>query len=138
MLNPFLSRTAYKTVTSLTVVAMLTSIIISQTHRSVTNLTKLVLLLRQVKSSTQVKAQKRLRQEISLDALRNNRSMCHQMIMGSGKTTVVAPLFDEEEVCRRCQKTWGGIILAMRRCLLTCARKLPLLTKMTSNLSSAK
>jgi len=146
MLNPFLSRTAYKTVTSLTVVAMLTSIRISQTHRALTNLTKLVLLLRQVKSSTQLKAQKRLCQEISLlsstiasdltserhymnfnnstgkitfdprflvfeftysimlrksqvilvnrfmDALRNNRSMCHQMIMGAGKTTVVAPL----------------------------------------------
>lgn len=27
-----------------------------------------------------------------LDSLRNNQSMCHQMIMGAGKTTVVAPL----------------------------------------------
>lgn len=27
-----------------------------------------------------------------IDALKNNRSMCHQMIMGAGKTTVVAPL----------------------------------------------
>jgi hypothetical protein len=35
-LNPFLSFTAYKTVTSLTVVAMLTSIRISQTHRALT------------------------------------------------------------------------------------------------------
>ena len=35
-LNPFLSATAYKTVTSLTVVAMLTSIRISQTHRALT------------------------------------------------------------------------------------------------------
>jgi hypothetical protein len=141
MLNPFLSRTAYMTVTSLTVVAMLTSIRISQTHRALTNLTKLVLLLRQVKNAAPPKAQKRLCQEISLlsstiandltserhymsfdsnagkitfdprflvfeftysimlrksqvilvnrfmDALRNNRSMCHQMIMGAGKTT---------------------------------------------------
>ncbi len=35
-LNPFLSPTAYKTVTSLTVVAMLTSIRIGQTHRALT------------------------------------------------------------------------------------------------------
>lgn len=35
-LNPFLSPMAYKTVTSLTVVAMLTSIRISQTHRALT------------------------------------------------------------------------------------------------------
>jgi hypothetical protein len=27
-----------------------------------------------------------------MDQLRNNRSMCHQMIMGAGKTTVVTPL----------------------------------------------
>lgn len=27
-----------------------------------------------------------------MDALRNNHSMCHQMIMGAGKTTVVTPL----------------------------------------------
>lgn len=27
-----------------------------------------------------------------VQALKNNRSMCHQMIMGAGKTTVVAPL----------------------------------------------
>jgi len=27
-----------------------------------------------------------------MNALRNNRSMCHQMIMGAGKTTVVTPL----------------------------------------------
>lgn len=27
-----------------------------------------------------------------LYALKNNKSMCHQMIMGAGKTTVVAPL----------------------------------------------
>jgi hypothetical protein len=27
-----------------------------------------------------------------MDSLRNNRSMCHQMIMGAGKTTVVTPL----------------------------------------------
>ena len=35
-LNPYLSPTAYKTVTSLTVVAMLTSIRIGQTHRALT------------------------------------------------------------------------------------------------------
>jgi len=35
-LNPFLTSTAYKTVNSLTVVAMLTSIRISQTHRALT------------------------------------------------------------------------------------------------------
>lgn len=35
-LNPYLSVTAYKTVTSLTVVAMLTSIRIGQTHRALT------------------------------------------------------------------------------------------------------
>ena len=146
MLNPFLSRIAYTTVTSLTVVAMLTSIRISQTHRALTHLTKLVLLLRQVKGTNQPKAKTRLSQEIILlsstiandltserhymsfdpnagkirfdprflvfeftysimlrksqvilvnrfmDALRNNKSMCHQMIMGAGKTTVVAPL----------------------------------------------
>jgi hypothetical protein len=35
-LNPYMSSVAYKTVTSLTVVAMLTSIRISQTHRALT------------------------------------------------------------------------------------------------------
>ena len=35
-LNPYLTATAYKTVTSLTVVAMLTSIRIGQTHRVLT------------------------------------------------------------------------------------------------------
>ena len=35
-LNPFLSPTAYKTVTSLMVVSMLTSIRIGQTHRALT------------------------------------------------------------------------------------------------------
>ena len=35
-LNPYMSAVAYKTVTSLTVVAMLTSIRISQTHRALT------------------------------------------------------------------------------------------------------
>ena len=27
-----------------------------------------------------------------IESLKHNRSMCHQMIMGAGKTTVVAPL----------------------------------------------
>ena len=35
-LNPYMSGVAYKTVTSLTIVAMLTSIRISQTHRALT------------------------------------------------------------------------------------------------------
>jgi hypothetical protein len=147
-LNPFLSRQAYRTVTSLTIVAMLTSIRIGQTHRALTNLTKLVLLLRTVQSSNPPALQQRLCQEISLlsqtiatdvtnerhymtmssavdpttirfdprflvfeftysimlrksqvmlvnkfmTSLKQGKSMCHQMIMGAGKTTVVAPL----------------------------------------------
>ena len=148
ILNPFLSRQAYKTVTSLTIVAMLTSIRIAQTHRALTNLTKLVLLLRKINSNNQPALQQRMCQEILLlastvatditnerhfmkmssavdptcitfdprflvfeftysimlrksqvilvnkfmGALQQNKSMCHQMIMGAGKTTVVAPL----------------------------------------------
>uniref|UniRef100_A0A7R9W9B5 ubiquitinyl hydrolase 1 n=1 Tax=Pseudictyota dubia TaxID=2749911 RepID=A0A7R9W9B5_9STRA len=143
-LNPYLTGTAYKTVTSLTVVAMLTSIRISQSHRVLTGLAKLMLLLRKVKGSDDPHKQRRVCQEISLQAsqvatnltcerhfmkvdpsaitfdprylvfeftyslllrksqvvlvnkfmrsLNNGKSMCHQMIMGAGKTTVVAPL----------------------------------------------
>ena len=145
-LNPYMSSVAFKTVTSLTVVAMLTSIRISQTHRALSSLTKLIQLLRGVKVSNKAEEQSRICQEIKLqsskvatdlateryfmrptadgnfiefdprylvfeftyslmlrksqvilvnkfmDALRNNRSMCHQMIMGAGKTTVVTPL----------------------------------------------
>lgn len=175
-LNPHMSSVAYKTVTSLTVVAMLTSIRIGQTHRALTrcvlaemprcrfptsrypfvltrlnsccccSLSKLILLLRRVKGSNQTDEQSRICQEIKLQAskvasdvanerhfmklsadsnfiefdprylvfeftyslmlrksqvilvnkflgaLRNNQSMCHQMIMGAGKTTVVTPL----------------------------------------------
>lgn len=129
---------------SLTVVAMLASIRIGQSHRALAGLSHLVKLLRSVKSSNSAEAQTRLCQEIGLQsskvavdltcerhfmqitadavqfdprflvfeftyslmlrksqvilvnkfiqALKNNRSMCHQMIMGAGKTTVVAPL----------------------------------------------
>jgi hypothetical protein len=146
-LNPYMSATAYKTVTSLTVVAMLTSIRISQTDRALTSLAKLVLLLRSVKGPSKLEERARVCQEIQLqaakvatditaeryfmkmdntnsafiefdprylvfeftyslmlrksqvilvnkfmDSLRNGRSMCHQMIMGAGKTTVVTPL----------------------------------------------
>lgn len=167
-LNPHMSSVAYKTVTSLTVVAMLTSIRISQTHRALTryvsripksvtflssaashtpySLSQLILLLRQVKGSNSTEEQARICQEIKLqaskvaadvanerhfmkptadsnyiefdprylvfeftyslmlrksqvilvnkfmDALRRDQSMCHQMIMGAGKTTVVTPL----------------------------------------------
>jgi hypothetical protein len=135
---------AYKTVHSLTVVAMLASIRIGQSHRALAGLSNLVKLLRSVKSNNTPEVQARLCQEIALqsskialdvtcerhfmqvtadtvqfdprflvfeftyslmlrksqvilvnkfiDALKNNRSMCHQMIMGAGKTTVVAPL----------------------------------------------
>ena len=146
-LNPYMSSTAYKTVSSLTVVAMLTSIRIGQTHRALTSLSKLILLLRGVKSTNKPQQRDRISKEIKLqaakvatditnerhfmkvnpqnpnyitfdprylvfeftyslmlrksqvilvnkfmDSLRNNRSMCHQMIMGAGKTTVVTPL----------------------------------------------
>ena len=143
-LNPYLSGSAYKTVNSLTVVAMLASIRIGQSHRALAGLSHLVKLLRQVKGGNAPDAQKRLCQEISLQsskvasdltcerhfmktspaavefdprflvfeftysmmlrksqvtlvnkflhALKSGRSMCHQMIMGAGKTTVVAPL----------------------------------------------
>jgi len=143
-LNPYLSATAYKTVTSLTVVAMLTSIRISHSHRVLTGLSKLMLLLRGVRGTNNPTQQKRECQEITLQAsqvatdltserhfmkvspsmiqfdprylvfeftyslmlrksqvilvnkfihtLKSNKSMCHQMIMGAGKTTVVAPL----------------------------------------------
>jgi hypothetical protein len=146
-LNPYMSGVAYKTVTSLTVVAMLTSIRISQTHRALTSLSKLILLLKRVKSSNDRLVQQRICSEIKLqaskvalditnerhfmkmnpsnpnfiefdprylvfeftyslmlrksqvilvnkfmDAIREGRSMCHQMIMGAGKTTVVTPL----------------------------------------------
>ena len=146
-LNPYMSATAYKTVTSLTVVAMLTSIRIAQTDRALTSLAKLVLLLRGVQGSYKAEDRVRVCQEIQLqaakvasditseryfmkmdstnptfiefdprylvfeftyslmlrksqvilvnkfmNALRNGKSMCHQMIMGAGKTTVVTPL----------------------------------------------
>ena len=145
-LNPHMSEVAYKTVTSLTVVAMLTSIRISQTHRALSSLSKLILLLRAVKGSNAAEEQARAVQEIKLqsskvasdidngrhfmsvtadgnfiefdprylvfeftyslmlrksqvilvnkltNALQRNQSMCHQMIMGAGKTTVVTPL----------------------------------------------
>ena len=145
-LNPYMSSVAYRTVTSLTVVAMLTSIRISQTHRALSSLEKLALLLREVKGSNNGVEQARICKEIKLqaskvatdvanerhymsltadsnyiefdprylvfeftyslmlrksqvilvnklmNALRNNHSMCHQMIMGAGKTTVVTPL----------------------------------------------
>ena len=182
-LNPYMSGVAYKTVTSLTIVAMLTSIRISQTHRALTryvfdkgivtysillatkslfltvfcfvsrhkshSLTKLMNLVRGVKQSNNDAGQRgRMCQEIKLqsqkvatditnerhfmkvnasnpnfiefdprflvfeftysillrksqvilvnkflESLRdNNQSMCHQMIMGAGKTTVVTPL----------------------------------------------
>jgi hypothetical protein len=143
-LNPYLSSAAYKTVNSLTVVAMLASIRIGQSHRALGGLSNLVKLLRNVKSKNTQDVQKRLCQEIDLQAskvaadltckrhfmrvtpnavefdprflvfeftyslmlrksqvilvnkflhaLKNNSSMCHQMIMGAGKTTVVAPL----------------------------------------------
>eukprot|EP00957_Ditylum_brightwellii_P110317 8413800-Ditylum_brightwellii.AAC.1 len=134
-LNPYLSSDAYKTVTSLTAVSMLTSIRIGQSHRALTSLSKLILLLRKVDSSNAPDVQTRLCQEISLQAsmtasdltserhfmkmsaseivfdprylvfeftyslmlrksqvilvdkfmsaLREGRSMCHQMIMGA-------------------------------------------------------
>ena len=171
-LNPYLSSAAYKTVNSLTVVAMLASIRIGQSHRALAGLSRLVKLLRSVKSSNTPEVQKRLCQEIGLQSskvatdvtcerhfmnvtpnavqfdvsnwlcidtfvhnfqvathsllscvywqprflvfeftysmmlrksqvilvnkflhsLKNGKSMCHQMIMGAGKTTVVAPL----------------------------------------------
>ena len=143
-LNPYLSSAAYKTVTCLTVVAMLASIRIGQSHRALAGLHHLVKLLRRVKSQNTPDIQKRLCQEIGLQsskvaedltcerhfmrvspkavefdprflvfeftyslmlrksqvllvnkflyALKNGKSMCHQMIMGAGKTTVVAPL----------------------------------------------
>ena len=143
-LNPYLSSAAYKTVNSLTVVAMLASIRIGQSHRALGGLANLVKLLKNVKSNNTTKIKTRLCQEIGLQAskvaadltserhfmritpnvvefdprflvfeftyslmlrksqvtlvnkflhaLNNNTSMCHQMIMGAGKTTVVAPL----------------------------------------------
>ena len=147
-LNPYMSGVAYKTVTSLTVVAMLTSVRIGQTDRALTSLTKLMLLVRQVKPETDPALRVRMCQEIKLQSLKvatdisterhymkmsstnpnfiefdprylvfeftyslmlrksqvilvnkfldslvnNNQSMCHQMIMGAGKTTVVTPL----------------------------------------------
>jgi hypothetical protein len=146
-LNPYMSGVAYKTVTSLTVVAMLTSIRISQTHRALTSLAKLILLLRRVNVANKPDERWKIAQEIKLqaskvaldianerhymkmnaanpnfiefdprylvfeftyslmlrksqvilvnklmDSLLNNKSMCHQMIMGAGKTTVVTPL----------------------------------------------
>jgi len=145
-LNPYMSGVAYKTVTSLTVVAMLTSIRISQTHRALTSLSKLILLLRKVNACNHEEERRKIAQEIMLqsskvaldianerhymkmatnpnfiefdprylvfeftyslmlrksqvilvnklmDSLRQNKSMCHQMIMGAGKTTVVTPL----------------------------------------------
>ena len=139
-LNPYLSSSAYKTVNSLTVVAMLASIRIGQSHRALAGLSHLVKLLRQVKPSNSPDTQKRLCQEISLQSskiatdltterhfmtvsptavtfdprflvfeftyglmlrksqvilvnkflhsLKQGKSMCHQMIMGAGKTTV--------------------------------------------------
>ena len=138
---------AYKTVTSLTVVAMLTSIRISQTHRALTSLSKLTLLLRKVNVANKPEEQYKIVQEIKLqsskvaldianerhymkmnpanpnfiefdprflvfeftyslmlrksqvilvnklmNSIRQGKSMCHQMIMGAGKTTVVTPL----------------------------------------------
>ena len=145
-LNPHMSGIAYKTVTSLTVVAMLTSIRISQTHRALSSLSKLLFLLRRVDSKDEHKDRSRICQEIKLQAskvasdvanerhfmqvtsdgnyiefdprylvfeftyslmlrksqimlvnklmaaMNSNQSMCHQMIMGAGKTTVVTPL----------------------------------------------
>ena len=146
-LNPYMSGVAYKTVTSLTVVAMLTSIRIGQTHRALTSLSKLILLLRRVNPQNKPDEQRKIAQEIKLqaskvaldvtnerhymrmnpanpnyiefdprylvfeftyslmlrksqvilvnkliDSLKNGKSMCHQMIMGAGKTTVVTPL----------------------------------------------
>ena len=145
-LNPHMSGIAYKTVTSLTVVAMLTSIRISQTHRALSSLAKLRQLVKKVSSLNDEKTQLRICQEIKLqstkvatdvanerhfmtftedgnylefdprylvfeftyslmlrksqvllvnklmNAIRNGQSMCHQMIMGAGKTTVVTPL----------------------------------------------
>ena len=145
-LNPYMSNIAYRTVTSLTVVAMLTSIRISQTHRALSSLAKLILLIRRVNSGNSPEEQSRICKEIKLqsakvatdianerhfmkmttdgnyiefdprylvfeftyslmlrksqvilvnklmNALQNGRSMCHQMIMGAGKTTVVTPL----------------------------------------------
>jgi len=146
-LNPYMSGVAYKTVTSLTVVAMLTSIRISQTHRALTSLSKLILLLRKVNASNKPADRHTIVQEIKLQSskvatdianerhymrmnsanpnfiefdprylvfeftyslmlrksqvilvnklmasIRQGKSMCHQMIMGAGKTTVVTPL----------------------------------------------
>jgi Protein of unknown function (DUF3638)/Protein of unknown function (DUF3645) len=146
-LNPYMSGVAYKTVSSLTVVAMLTSIRISQTHRALTSLSKLILHVRKVKATNSPEERQKIVQEIKLQAstvaldianerhymktnaqnpnfiefdprflvfeftysimlrksqvilvnklmnsLRNGKSMCHQMIMGAGKTTVVTPL----------------------------------------------
>lgn len=143
-LNPYLSSVAYKTVNSLAIVAMLASIRIGQSHRALAGLSHLVRLLKSVKSTNTPEVQKRLCQEIGLQAskvaadltcerhfmkvtpnavefdprflvfeftyslmlrksqvtlvnkflhaLKSGKSMCHQMIMGAGKTTVVAPL----------------------------------------------
>ena len=145
-LNPYMSNIAYRTVTSLTVVAMLTSIRISQTHRALSSLSKLILLIRRVNGGNTSEVQSRICKEIKLqsakvatdianerhfmnvtsdgnyiefdprylvfeftysimlrksqvilvnklmNSLHNGRSMCHQMIMGAGKTTVVTPL----------------------------------------------
>ena len=48
-LNPYLTETAYKTVKILIVITILTSIRISQTHRALTGVGKLMILLRQAK-----------------------------------------------------------------------------------------
>jgi len=67
-LNPYLSSAAYKTVNSLTVVAMLASIRIGQSHRALASLSHLVKLLRSVSSKNTPDVQKRLCQEISLQS----------------------------------------------------------------------
>lgn len=67
-LNPYLSASAYKTVNSLTVVAMLASIRIGQSHRALAGLSHLVKLLRSVSSKNTPEEQKRLCQEIGLQA----------------------------------------------------------------------
>ena len=145
-LNPHMTQMAYKTVTSLTIVAMLTSIRISQTHRALSSLSKLIMLLRKVNVNDSPEVKARCCKEIKLQSskvatdvtnerhfmkftadgnyvefdprylvfeftyslmlrksqvilvnkliasLKSGRSMCHQMIMGAGKTTVVTPL----------------------------------------------
>jgi hypothetical protein len=67
-LNPYLSGAAYKTVNSLTVVAMLASIRIGQSHRALAGLSHLVKLLRSVSSKNTPDEQKRLCQEINLQS----------------------------------------------------------------------